>query len=666
MLRLFSYTRMRRSGLLALAASAIALAGVAPASAGTYPDYQCAPGAWAVSPGWSVYANSTIASTVLSNSCSTGGSIGDYVFTNGQPGDVTENGSSGSQVALALNVPSTTPDVSIQSIGAKVIGSSVTGNDAFLGFASAGQSLPGAVELPYGNGDDYKANDGWTLPQGARDFEVYINCSTDHSSPTCAFTDSTSVPALSDIELELVDNTPPVISSVSGELATAAASSAAVTGSKTLNFAASDADSGVRSATLTLTPAGGPAPYTHTFDFSAQCAYDSWNACPLTQTVSGFALNTAALKDDSYAATLTVTDAAGNTASQSLGTLISQNAPANTSTPTILVPDEVPVGAALTARPGTWSSPSEAGTVTYGYQWEQCDTHGNSCQPIAGAQNASYTPTPSDVGDTLRVLVRAADNDGSTEAISSPTSMVLNPADTLGALSSVGTGGDTATTPSSTLGPASPNGTASSEAAQLHLRGSSSILRSFALSAFELKGQLLNDVGSPIANATLPIVQQVAGSSARQVIADARTGPDGTFSVRVPAGPSRSIEILYRAFSSDAGYAAQAKLKESVGAGVRLNVSPRRTGSEGTIALAGTVQGPIPPQGAIVELFVHYRGKWEPFRTPRTNAHGHFEVAYQFQGAIGRFPFQAEVPAGQEGFPYNRGHSKIIDVTTSS
>jgi PKD repeat protein len=242
---------------------------------------------------------------------------------------VTENGHSGSQVGLQIEVPGSAPDVTISSIMAEVTGSSVTGDDAFMGFTSAGQALPGEVELFNGGGSNYSATDSWTLPQGARDFEAHVNCSTDDSSPTCYFADSIAVPALSDITLTLTDDTPPVIKSASGPLATAAADKSTVAGSQTLSFTASDADSGVRSATLTLTPQDGETPYTHTFDFAAQCSYDSWNACPLTESVSEFALNTATLKEDSYTVNLTVTDAAGNMASDSLGTIMTAGPPSS-------------------------------------------------------------------------------------------------------------------------------------------------------------------------------------------------------------------------------------------------------------------------------------------------------------------------------------------------
>jgi hypothetical protein len=539
----------------------LALTAATAADGGTYPMYQCSPGVAAVSPGWSVYGNNTNANTVLSNTCSAGGAIGDYVFTNGQAGAVTESGSNGSQVGLALGVPGSAPGVTIQSIHAEVVASSVTGDDAFLGFSSAGQSLPGLTELPYGGGD-YTNSESWTLPQGARDFEAYVNCSTDRSSPTCVFSDSIAVPALNDVTVTLVDSTAPVLTSVSGLLATAAAAKATIAGSQAISFAADDTGSGVRSATLALSPQSGGAPGVHTFDFSGQCAYDSWNACPVTQTVSGFALNTTSLRNDSYAVSLAITDAAGNVTNDALGSVTVEN-------------------------------------------------------PTASASS-------------------------------------------LGALPGPGTAGSSGLS----IGVGAPNGTAASEVAQLRLGVRRTLTRSFARRAMRLTGRLLDAREQPIGKAALDVIQQVAGTGRTQVIEHALTNADGTFAVGVPAGPSRTIEVAYRAFSADTLYTAQATVTESVSAGVRLTITPRRTGSQGSIVLTGSVQGPIPRRGALVALLVHYRGRWEPFRTPRTDARGRFRVAYQFQGGVGRFPFRAEVPAGQAGFPFASGTSEVVSVAT--
>jgi hypothetical protein len=62
---------------------------------------------------------------------------------------------------------------------------------------------------------------------------------------------------------------------------------------------------------------------------------------------------------------------------------------------------------------------------------------------------------------------------------------------------------------------------------------------------------------------------------------------------------------------------------------------------------------------------VHYRGRWEPFRDPRTDGRGRFHVVYQFQGGIGRFPFRALVFGSQGDFPFALGESRTVDVTTN-
>ncbi|HEX4838222.1 MAG TPA: hypothetical protein VFV03_06845 [Solirubrobacteraceae bacterium] len=530
------------------------------ASAGTYPMYQCAPGVPAISPGWSVYGNTTNASTVLSNTCSAGGSIGDYVFTNGQAGAVTENGSNGSQVGVQIDVPNSAAGVTIHSIKAQVIASAVTGDDAFLGFSAGGQSLPGGAELSYGGASDYTASESWTLPQGARDFEAYVNCSTDRSSTTCDFADSTAVPALTDITLNLEDNTPPTVGGVSGPLATAAATGASVTGSQPISFTSADVGSGIHTASLTLSPLSGGTSYVHTFAYSGECAYDAWNACPLMETVSGFTVNTDTLANGAYAANLAVTDAAGNVTNDALGSVTVSN-------PTLTV-------SSLGALPGPGATSSHSST-----------------------------------------------------------------------------------------GAGSPNGADASEGAHLQLGTRASVARAYAKRAVRITGRLLNAQGLPIAGASLDVLQQVAGSTL-ELVSHARTGTDGTFAASVAGGPSRTVEVAYRAFSSDASYSATARFVEAVRAGVQLSVTPHRTGSEGTITLTGRVLGPVPPRGVVVELLVHYRGHWEPFRDPRTNSRGRFRVVYQFQGGIGRFPFRAVVFGSQGDFPFSLGKSSVVDVNT--
>ncbi len=227
----------------------------------------------------------------------------------------------------------------------------------------------------------------------------------------------------------------------------------------------------------------------------------------------------------------------------------------------------------------------------------------------------------------MRALVNAADNDGTTTTPSPPTGTIPAPP-----LIASGPGPGASSTPA-TSGAA--NGTPASNTAILHLGIRSNLLRSYAQRSFKLNGRLTDSQSQPIADATLDILSQPEDTSTPTVIEHATTNSTGAFTINIPAGPSRLIEIGYRAYANENAYTATARVHETVTAAVHLNITPRNTTSTHTIALTGQIQGPMPPRGVIVELIVHYRGKWEPFRDPRTNNHGTFHAKYQFQGSIG-------------------------------
>jgi hypothetical protein len=261
---------------------------------------------------------------------------------------------------------------------------------------------------------------------------------------------------------------------------------------------------------------------------------------------------------------------------------------------------------------------------------------------------------------TLKVLVQ--DAAGNSAVGYDGTISTTQPSNSsLGALPGPGTtAGSSPATPAAVA-----NGATASRTARLNLGVKHRITRTYSHRAFRGTGRLLDGQGHPIAGATLDVLQQVNGSPTMAVIGHAKTRANGTFAAAVPGGPNRTVEIAYRAFSTDASYASTAKIAEAVNAGVKLTVSPHRTGSEGTITLSGHVLGPVPAQGVAVELLVHYRGRWEPFRVPQTDSRGRFEVVYQFQGGVGHFPFRALVLGGQTGFPFAHGESRAVNVTTN-
>jgi hypothetical protein len=77
------------------------------------------------------------------------------------------------------------------------------------------------------------------------------------------------------------------------------------------------------------------------------------------------------------------------------------------------------VGAKLTAEPGSWSA--SGGEVSeFNYRWQRCDSSGEGCENIAGANEQRYTVSKDDQGSTLRVLVSV----GETSASSAPTATI--------------------------------------------------------------------------------------------------------------------------------------------------------------------------------------------------------------------------------------------------
>ncbi len=616
--------------LVAALAMAMTLTPLAPAHAGTYVIDNCpsAPGANSDPGPWTVFG----APQNTKGSCT--GGPGNFIGPLG--GSMSPGELDGVQVTAPAGSGITIRDAKVwwfvphQSSGADT-------------FALASVNT-GVVEESGTPKDSSGTPEDLVLPSTTTELTLADYCSGDDAGSGCAFgTGENPDLELLGAQLTLADSRLPTAKVTGGGLA----STRPLSGTQSFAYTAEDTDSGVRLVQLLI-----DGESTATDDYLSQCAYTDFQACPASESGT-ISWNTASVADGQHSIQAIVEDAAQNTSTFYDGTIITENAPSNSSPPSIPTSEQPLAGSALSALPGGWSAPAGAGSITYAYQWQDCDSQGSNCTSIPAAQGATYRATAGDVGRTLRALVTAIDRDGSSTLASTATAPV-----------SAQAASSAAAVYTAESIPGTPNGTDASELAQLSITGPTSLVRAYRQRALIITGRLHDPGGTPIQNATLDVSEQVQGSSWPRVVAHANTSGNGTFTAHVPAGPSRVILIGYRALSTDAHFSAQATVRESVNAGVRMHITPRHTGAGGEITITGHVDGPLPAQGVVVVLLVHYRGRWEPFRDPRTSRTGRFRMIYQFEGGVGRFPFRAEVLGGQAGFPYVDGDSSAVAVRT--
>jgi hypothetical protein len=113
-----------------------------------------------------------------------------------------------------------------------------------------------------------------------------------------------------------------------------------------------------------------------------------------------------------------------------LGAFAPSEVPANTTLPSVAGVAEQ--GQTLTVTQGQWSN----APTSIADQWEDCNSAGTSCSPIAGASGTTYKLTASDVGLTVRVREMAGNEHGTgSAALSAKTATVSSNAPMLGGFS---------------------------------------------------------------------------------------------------------------------------------------------------------------------------------------------------------------------------------------
>ncbi len=193
--------------------------------------------------------------------------------------------------------------------------------------------------------------------------------------------------------------------------------------------------------------------------------------------------------------------------------------------------------------------------------------------------------------------------------------------------------------------------------------------RASLTSAFDgrpvLAGRLTAPGGVAISGAQIELQATPSTGGQAFSMAGPRTGPDGTFTLRLPGRiSSRTLRFLYRAHLGDATPAATGTLTLKVRAAVALRITPRIATVGESIYFNGRLRGrPIPASGK--QLVLEARspgGSWIEFKVVRTDLKGRYRASYRF-----KFPgpayYQFRVVCEPESdYPYAGGSSRVVAV----
>ncbi|MCU1458214.1 MAG: hypothetical protein JWL73_2306 [Actinomycetia bacterium] len=94
------------------------------------------------------------------------------------------------------------------------------------------------------------------------------------------------------------------------------------------------------------------------------------------------------------------------------------------------------VGRIMSGIPGAWNASPPPALVGV---WLQCDSSGNTCNPIAGSGSQTYRPVPGDVGHTLRYQVTGSNGSGNL-AVASVASAVVQAGPAVAQIGNTSTG----------------------------------------------------------------------------------------------------------------------------------------------------------------------------------------------------------------------------------
>ncbi len=153
------------------------------------------------------------------------------------------------------------------------------------------------------------------------------------------------------------------------------------------------------------------------------------------------------------------------------------------------------------------------------------------------------------------------------------------------------------------------------------------------------------------------------GISGYSLAATATTAANGTWSARLPAGPTRLVRAVYRG-TAMVEPATSAVAHVIVPGSARLTIAPRRTHWGATIAIRGRLKGGhIPPAGELIVLWIGWRGGSAEIGHIYADTSGRFATPYTFLRGSGTERYRIWAATARESdYPFAPARSRKITV----
>jgi hypothetical protein len=183
-----------------------------------------------------------------------------------------------------------------------------------------------------------------------------------------------------------------------------------------------------------------------------------------------------------------------------------------------------------------------------------------------------------------------------------------------------------------------------------------------------LSGRLTLANGGPLPDRELRVVPHPSrGALAPMAARTVKTGEQGGFETRLPAGPSRRVTVI---FTGDDALepARRPALELRVRSGLSLRAMPTRLQTGQAVRLSGKVMSvgaPIPRRGKLVAIqyLEQATHRWRPVLVTRSDHHGRYRARYRFRYVSGSAAIRLRATAlAEEHWPYAPGFSPPVTV----